>query len=84
MNFNNEFTQRQRFEKNKKKQRVHETRIESASTILHGINEQNKKSRRAFKNFKRSARVERDPFIELWRCNPDNEEIDDWGEWVNE
>ena len=84
MNTTTGFNQRQRFEKNKNKTRRHEPRVESASVILHSVNERNKKGRMSFKNFKRSQHIERNPFIDLLRCEPTENEQQDWEDWLNE
>tara|TARA_B100001758_G_C18409578_1_gene614641 strand:- start:2283 stop:2540 length:258 start_codon:yes stop_codon:yes gene_type:complete len=84
MNTTTEFNQRQRFEKNKSKARRHEPRAESVSSIIHGVNDRNKKERMSIKNFKRNQCIERDPFIGLWRCEPTESERQDWVDWLDD
>lgn len=52
MNTSVEYKQKQRVMKNQNKARHHTRRVESASAILHGVNEMNKKERKKMKRFK--------------------------------
>ena len=52
MNTSVEYKQKQRVMKNQNKGRHHTRRVESASMILHGVNEMNKKERKKMKRFK--------------------------------
>ena len=52
MNTSVEYKQKQRVMKNQHKSRNHQRRVESASMILHGVNEKNKKERKMMKRFK--------------------------------
>ena len=59
MNTSVEYKQKQRVMKNQNKARHHTRRVESASAILHGVNEMNKKERKKMKRFKMGGVSER-------------------------